>query len=157
LPLRGTWLQRSVLAMLWMSGSAFAQAPPKPAAIESPKFEIRRFIFEDATLVPRERLEAATRPYTGRGRTFADVQRALETIERTYSKAGYSAAQVVLPEQVLERGDIRFQIIEAKIGRLVIQGNEHFDDANVRACVPSLAPGEAPNVHEIGRNLRVAN
>lgn len=157
MPLRGTWLQRSVLALLWAVGSAFAQAPPKPAAIESPKFEIRRFIFEGATLVPRDQLEAATRPYTGPGRTFADVQRALETIERAYSKAGYSAVQVVLPEQVLERGEIRFQIIEAKIGRLVVQGNKHFDDANIRASVPSLAPGKAPNVRQIGRNLRVAN
>ena len=63
---------------------AIAQSParPKPAVDDSPRFEIRRFVFDGATLVPLETLEADTRPYTGRDRVFADVQRALEAVER---------------------------------------------------------------------------
>ena len=72
--------------------------------------------------MPAEDLEAATQSFTGAGRTFADVQRALEAVERAYSEAGYSAVQVVLPEQELERGEIRFQIVEAKVGRVMRRG-----------------------------------
>jgi hemolysin activation/secretion protein len=136
---------------------AFAQSPAKPAVAEEPRFEIRRFIFDGATLVTRERLEADTRQFVGPRRAFADVQRALEVVERAYSEAGWSAVQVVLPEQELERGEIRFQVIEAKIGRVVVEGNKFFDDANIRASVPSLQPGKAPNINDIARNLRVAN
>jgi hemolysin activation/secretion protein len=143
--------------LLWAGGAAYAQAPSRPAAGESARFEIRRFIFDGATLVPREQLEAATRPFTGPERTFADVQRAREAIERAYGRAGYSAVRVVLPEQVLEHGEVRFRVIEARISRLIVEGNRYFDEANVRASVPSLAPGEAPNARAIGRNLRVAN
>jgi hemolysin activation/secretion protein len=152
----GGWLRTLAAALVAVASVAFAQAPQKPAAAE-PRFEIRRFVFEGATLIPREQLEAATRRFTGPGRTFADVQRALETLERAYSDAGYSAVQVVLPEQELERGEIRFQVTEAKIGRVIVEGNKFFDEANIRASVPALVPGQSPNIDRIARNLRVAN
>ena len=89
--------------------------------------------------------------------TFGDVQQALEAVERAYSEAGYNAVQVILPEQELERGEVRFEIVEARVARVVVEGNKHFDEANIRASVPSLAPGSAPNIAQIARNLRVAN
>lgn len=133
------------------------QIPPAPAALEIPTFEIRRFVFQGAALIPREELERRTRAFTGPARNFGDVQRALEAVERAYSEAGYSAVQVVLPEQELERGEVRFEIVEARIGRVLIEGNQFFDEANIRASVPVLAPGSAPNIGGIARNLRLAN
>jgi len=135
---------------------ALAQAPAKPAPDE-PRFEIRRFIFEGGKLVPPEQLQAETAAFIGKDKTFADVQRALEAIERAYSRAGFSAVQVVLPEQELDKGEIRFQIVEAKLGRVIIEGNKFFDEANIRASLPSLTPGQAPNINLIARDLRVAN
>jgi hemolysin activation/secretion protein len=140
------------------SALALAQAPVKPKpAPEEPRFEIRRFTFDGATLVPKEQLETETQPFVGAGKTFADVQRALETIERIYSRSGFSAVQVVLPEQELDKGEIRFQIVEAKLGRVIVEGNKFFDEANVRASLPSLKPGTAPNINSIARDLRIAN
>jgi hemolysin activation/secretion protein len=154
---RGAMISLSVAAFLAACASAFAQPQKKPAADDSPRFEIRRFIFAGATLVSPARLEADTRQFTGPRRAFADVQRALEIVERAYSEAGWSAVQVILPEQELERGEIRFQIIEAKIGRVIVEGNKFFDEANIRASAPSLMPGKPPNINDIARNLRVAN
>ena len=37
-----------------------------------------------------------------------DVQRALEGLERAYTDKGYSAVQVILPEQELDKGEVRF-------------------------------------------------
>ncbi len=140
-------------ACLCAAATAFAQAP----ADSAPRFEVRRYLFDGANLVPRAALEAATAPYTGSGKGFGDVQRALEAVERLYSESGYSAVQVLLPEQDLERGEVRLQVVEAKLGRVIVEGNKHFDQANIRASVPSLEAGGAPNIRAIGRNLRVAN
>jgi len=152
---RGVTLRLFFAASLAACASALAQTPPKPD--DSPRFGIRRFVFDGATLLPLERLEADTRQFTGPKRSFSDVQRALEVVERAYSEAGWSAVQVVLPEQELERGEIHFQIIEAKIGRVIVEGNKFFDEANIRASAPSLVPGKAPNINDIARSLRVAN
>ena len=148
-----------VWAFITASTLAFAQTPAKPPAPvdDSPKFEIKRYVFDGATLVPATRLEELTRPYAGQGKSFSDVQRALEAVERAYSDAGWSAVQVVLPEQELQRGEIHFQIVEAKIGRVLVEGNKFFDESNIRSSVPSLQPGKAPNINDIARNLRVAN
>jgi hemolysin activation/secretion protein len=149
---------RVVIAAAFAACSlAFAQAPTQPVVDDTPRFEIRRFIFDGASLIPREQLESATAAFTGRRRTFADVQRALETVERAYSDAGYSAVQVALPEQELENGEIRFQIVEAKIARVLVEGNKYFSEDNIRASVPSLVAGRSPNINEISRSLRVAN
>ncbi len=151
-------LLRGLLLAACCAGTTFvvAQAPKKPA-VEEPRFEIRRFIFEGATLIPQAQLEEATRQFTGPGRGFGDVQRALEVLERMYSQAGWSAVQVLLPEQELERGEVRFQFIEAKLARVIVEGNKFFDEANIRASVPSLVPGQSPNINRIARDLRVAN
>lgn len=134
-----------------------AQTAAQPATVDIPRFEIRRFIFDGASLIPPAEFERRTRPFTGKDRTFADVQRALEVVERAYTEAGYNAVQVVLPEQELERGEVRFEIVEARVGRIVVEGNKFFDEANIRASVPSLAPGSAPNIETVARNLYVAN
>ncbi len=128
-----------------------------PAAPAEPRFDIQRYVVEGATLVSVRDLEAATRPYTGTNRSFADVQRALEAIEKLYTAKGYSAVQVVLPEQELNKGEVDFKVVEAKVGRVVVEGNKFFDEANIRASLPSLRPGVAPNVDRIAESLRVAN
>ncbi|MFM9972080.1 MAG: ShlB/FhaC/HecB family hemolysin secretion/activation protein [Burkholderiales bacterium] len=136
-----------------------AQAPGQApsAAAPEPKFDIRSFIVEGATLLPKEDIEAAVRPFTGNGKDFADVQRALEALERAYTDKGYSAVQVILPEQELDKGEVRFKIVEARIARLVIEGSKFFDEENIARSLTSLRSGEPPNIHRIADNLRVAN
>jgi len=154
------------VGMVLAAAAAAAQAPqpaaaqaPQPAAAppQDPRFDISRFIVEGATLVTDAEIEAAVGPFRGRSKDFGDVQRALEAIERAYSTKGYNAVQVILPEQEVERGEVRFRVIEARIGAMVVEGNKFFDEANVRASLPALAPGGAPNIHMIADNLRLAN
>ena len=85
------------------------------------------------------------------------MQRALVAVERAYAQAGWHAVQVQLPEQALERGEIRFRIREARLGRIRVEGLHHVDEANVRASLPALVSGVAPNTPAIGRALRLAN
>jgi len=138
------------------TGSA-TSAPTGSASQADPKFEIRRFVVEGATLVTEKEINAATASFTGPSRDFADVQRALEALEKLYSQKGYTAVQVLLPEQELEKGEVQFKVVEARVGKVVVEGNKFFDDANIRASVPALAPGTAPNVNDIARSLRAAN
>ena len=128
-----------------------AQSPAEP------RFEIRGFIVEGATLIGKEEIAAAVGPFAGKDQDFADVQRALEALERAYTDKGYSAVQVILPEQELDRGEVRFKIVEAKIARLVIEGSKFFDEDNIRRSLPSVKSGDAPNIHSIADNLRVTN
>ncbi|MBL8384437.1 MAG: ShlB/FhaC/HecB family hemolysin secretion/activation protein [Burkholderiales bacterium] len=133
--------------------------PPSaaPPASGGPRFEIRRFEVSGATLISRERIDAALAPFVGPGRDFGEVQRALEALERLFVDAGFGSVQVLLPEQELEQGSVRLQVIEPRLGKVAIEGNKLYSEANVRASLPSLREGSAPNSNEISANLRLAN
>ncbi|OGA69002.1 MAG: hypothetical protein A3G81_08310 [Betaproteobacteria bacterium RIFCSPLOWO2_12_FULL_65_14] len=121
------------------------------------RFDIERFQVEGATLLAPEEISAATALFTGARRDFGDVQRALEALERAYTERGYSAVQIYLPEQALEKGVVRLRVVEARLRSIEVRQNKFFDTENVRASLPSLKEGEAPNADTIAANLRIVN
>ena len=110
-----------------------------------------------ATLITSSGLQLILAPYVGRGKDFSDVQKALEALEKAYTSKGFSAVQVILPEQQIDDGEVEFDVIEAKIGKVVVEGNKYFDEANIRASLPQVQPAQPPNILSISDNLRVAN
>ena len=139
------------------SPPAAPPSTPAAAAVPEPRFNIEKFNVRGATLITAEGLRLILAPFIGKGKDFGDVQRALEAIEKSYTSKGYSAVQVVLPEQQIDKGEVEFDVVEAKIGKIVVEGNKYFDEANIRASMPKVQQGQAPNIFEISDNLRVVN
>ena len=123
----------------------------------APKFEIKKYMIEGNTLLVPEKIEEALAPYTGMGKDFGDVQQALEALQAMYQGAGYGGVEVRLPEQELERGEVKFVVVEVKISKIVVEGNEHFRSENILRSVPALKEGATPNSREIAENVRLAN
>ncbi len=121
------------------------------------RFDISGYRVDGNTLLKQRDVDAALAPFVGKSRDFGDVQRALEALQRTYSKAGYASVQVVLPEQELSGGVVMLQVIEARIAGIRISGNQHFDAANIRRSLPALREGVTPNSRALADNLRLAN
>ena len=147
-----------VVAQLAAPAGVEPPAPTETAAAPAAlKFDIDRYVVEGNTLLSPASISDTLAPYTGRQKDFGDVQRALEALQLAYQKRGWGVVQVTLPEQELERGEVRFAVTETRIGKIEVQGNEYFSDANVRRSVPSLQEGQVPNSLAIARSLRVAN
>lgn len=127
------------------------------AAQEVPRFPIVRFKVEGNTLLPQTDVEAAVQPFIGPQRDFGDVQSALEALEERYRQRGYSTVTVVLPEQVLEKGEVLFKVVEGRLKELKITGNTHYDEDNIRSTLPTLQPGVPPRIDDVSANLRIAN
>ena len=120
-------------------------------------FEVRRFEVEGATLVPAARIEATLAPYTGADRTIDDLRAARAALESLYARRGYGATQVLLPEQELKDGVVRLRVVEARLGAVRTEGNRFFDDDNIRASLPALAPGQPLATERLATELRLAN
>jgi hemolysin activation/secretion protein len=93
----------------------------------------------------------------GDNKSFADVQKALDALQKRYLDAGYQAVRVSLPEQNLSSGSIRLQVIEGKITQISVIGATEHDEANIRNSLPSLIVGKAPRLDDMTRELKVAN
>lgn len=139
-----------LLAALWFARASLAQQ-------ETERFDIVRFEVVGNSLLAAAEVEDAVGPFVGKAREYGDVQRALEALELKYRSLGYSAVQVHVPEQELTQGIVRIEVVEAKVGRVKIEGLEFFDLANIRASVPSLKEGTTPNVAAISANVQLAN
>lgn len=136
---------------------AIGSAPGMLCAQEIPRFPIVRFKVEGNSLLPQQIVEDAVKPYIGPKQDFGDVQKALEALETAYKANGFTSVSVILPEQVLERGEVQLRVVEARIKKIGIEGGTNFDAQNIRNSLPGLREGEIPKLDEISASLRVAN
>lgn len=139
--------------------AAFVVAQPAGAQAlpESPSFEIRRYEVAGNTVLPIDLIAATLAPYTGPTRSFADVQAAVAALRQAYARAGFGAVNVSLPEQQVADGTIHLRVTEARLRSLAIEGNTHFDAANIARSVPALREGATPNTSELAQDIRLAN
>jgi hemolysin activation/secretion protein len=142
-----------LLAATLLSGRVLA-ADADPAAL---RFEITSYTVEGGSLLTKEEIDAAVAPYVGKGKDFSDVQRALEAVEAAYAKHGYSAVQILLPEQELEKGRVRLRAVESRFGQIVVKGQKYYTEEGVLNALPSLRQGNVPRSKQIARELRLAN
>lgn len=141
------------IALIGSCGLVLAQVPPVEVVV--PRFDITRFEIDGNTLLTPAEIEGAIAPYRGQQKDFADIQRALESLEQIYIERGYGVVQVLLPEQDITRGVVRLRVIEPAIGKVVIEGNQYFNESNVRASLPGLKPGATPNSRLLATNLQL--
>ncbi|TAK66791.1 MAG: ShlB/FhaC/HecB family hemolysin secretion/activation protein [Betaproteobacteria bacterium] len=128
-----------------------------PSLAQDEHFDIVRFQIEGNTLLPEAEVQRVVAPLLGLKRVYGDIQKALEALEGAYRRAGYSTVQVYVPEQELTTGVVRLQITEGVIGKVLISGNKIFSNANVRAGLPELKEGRAPNLRRMSENIQLSN
>jgi hemolysin activation/secretion protein len=148
-------------------------APPVPSAVIVTKpepapapeedvlrFAIRNFTLDGATLLSTQEISLTVAPYIGNSKDFSDVEKALEAIEALYAQKGYSAVHVLLPEQVLEQGDVHFHVIESHFGKISVKNNKlikFVSEQNALNSLPSVREGNAPMPKQIAKELKLAN
>ena len=126
--------------------------PPAPV-----RFEIQRYVVEGNTLLSQSMVDKTVAPFAGKDRDFGDIQKALEALQDAYGSRGYNAVRVSIPEQDIRAGQVRLRVVEARVRRVSVQGNKFFDEKNVKAGLPSLKEGGAPNTQAISKNAQLVN
>ena len=132
-------------------------AVPALAGDEIARFDISRFEVAGNTLLPAAAVDAIVAPFAGKARDFGDVERALEALQAAYRDRGYTLVQVALPEQELNQGVVRLRVMETRLGKVRVEGNRFFDEANIRASLPGLREGASPDTAAASASLKLAN
>ena len=134
-----------------------ALGQPGQAQAEDEKFEITGFDVRGNTLLSKDEVTNVVAPFTGKDKVYGDVQRALEGLEAAYRAKGFGTVTVYVPEQELKGGVVVLQVSEAVIGKVTVTGNQYFNQDNVRAALPLLKEGTAPNLSAISDNVQLSN
>lgn len=126
-------------------------------AEDAPRFDINRYQVDGNSIIPAAEIDQILAPFTGKNSDFGILQQAVEALEQTYRSRGYHAVKVLLPEQELQGGVVKLTVFEVRVGTVTIEGNKHFDNANIRTSIPELKEGSVPDLDKISMNIRVAN
>lgn len=139
--LRAGWCQNDPPA-----ASEEGETPPD-TTMESPEpspegqtFAINGYRVEGNTVLTAEKVNGIVLAHTGPTQRFGDVEKARTALEAAYHEAGYPTVLVVVPEQTIEEGIVRLQVIESKLGRVEIVGNQYFMQRYILERLPSLQP-----------------
>ncbi|MCM2252314.1 MAG: hypothetical protein NDJ19_08140, partial [Ramlibacter sp.] len=133
-----------------------AQAPAAPAA-QQQRINVTALRVEGNTLLPDAAISGLTAGFAGTQRSLPELNQVAARIQNAYRAAGYGGVVAYLPEQDISGGTVVIRVVEGKLANVRIAGNLHFDDANIRAGLPSLREGATPIVRAIDRDIQLSN
>ena len=120
-------------------------------------FDIAGFAVNGSSVIEPAEIERILKPFTGKEKTTTDVEKARETLEAHFHKRGYPTVLVNIPEQSVESGEVRLEVIESKIRRVRVRGNRYFTHSQVLKNLPSFRPGGILYLPDVQRELSQAN
>jgi hemolysin activation/secretion protein len=95
-------------------------------------------------------------PFLRADATIETLQKATMALEEALKKRGFALHRVVLPPQAVGT-TVRLDIVRFNVGKVTVEGLNRYDEANIRASVPELREGEAPNFRTLSVQTAIAN
>lgn len=160
------------LALLTVGLPVLSTAIPAQAEEEAATtFDIQGFIVEGNSLLPDRPLDddpdsplkgmptvqTELEGFIGANKTVDDIEKARASLEETYHKQGYPTVLVNIPEQTLENGMVRLEVVESTIRRVRVTGNEYYTMENILTDMPTLRQGEVLNLPHLQEELMMVN
>lgn len=109
--------------------------------LQAVRFAVTTFQVEGNTILDQSKIDRLLETYKGGERLMKDVEQARVELEKLYHGAGYPTVLVNLPEQTIENGVVRLQVVEGHLLSITVTGNEYYSWSNIRGKMPSLTPG----------------
>lgn len=131
-----------------------------PCALDDPQFRDIRFtptsvVFEDLRGLAPEALRGAYEPYLGREQPVSVLCEIRDRAATILREAGY-VASVEVPEQRIEGGTVRFQVLMARLTAIRVRGDAGRAERMIAGYLEHLTGREVFNRYEAERYLLLA-
>ncbi len=146
------WLA-AFLAMTCSFNIRAAEQTAKLPNEAQPHFDVLDYQIAGNSVLDDETLERAVYPYLGPDKTVDDVEKARASLEQAYRDAGYPTVVVAVPEQDVDAGAVRIDVVEASIETLYISGSRYHSLETIRNSVPALAEGRVPHMPQVQNDM----
>ncbi|NVM75196.1 hemolysin activation/secretion protein [Duganella sp. SG902] len=115
-------------------------APPPQAAPGGVTVTLKQITITGNTLIAQEELLRAIGPALGKTYDFAGLSALADSISTYYRAAGYPFARAYLPQQDLQQGALRIEVLEGRYGQITAHGDADLSAPGQRFLSP-LRPG----------------
>ncbi|HNJ75928.1 MAG TPA: ShlB/FhaC/HecB family hemolysin secretion/activation protein [Azospira sp.] len=161
-PVKHPGRQRPRRRTAWLLGLgcvlavANAHAQGRFSSPPEPKFSIKRFVVDGENPLSDGDTDAILAGFTGEQQGVARLQQAARALETELKARGYGFYRVTLPPQDVV-DTVTLKLIMFRVGKIEIQEQQYYSEANIRASFPSLREDESPNARAVARNLAMVN
>lgn len=87
-------------------------------------------------ILTKEEINGVIGQYVGRNVFMSDIQAAINGLNNLYAEKGYVTARAYLPEQTVSNGNIKIELIEAKIGNVTVVNNKYTTSGYILKRMP---------------------
>ena len=142
-----------------------ASTPVTPPAAESPAIippggetvTLQRFDISGNTVFSSDVLRAEIASYLNKPLTLAEIYKVADVLTNYYQSRGYSIARATIPQQKLDNGALRIEIIEGRIGKVMVEGNTRTRSDVVLSQSRAIVPGEPYTDKAMDRAVSLVN
>ncbi|MEO8543068.1 MAG: ShlB/FhaC/HecB family hemolysin secretion/activation protein [Burkholderiaceae bacterium] len=151
-------LRRLALCLAIGCTGAIAQAQTSPSTeVAGPTLDIQRYAIDGDVPMTDPQVQALLAPFVGPGKTMGDIEGAARALEVSLRSQGYAFHRVFVPEQKPVDGVVKLGVIQIRVGKVEVTGNNFFSSENIRRSLGSLKEGEIPEVRTLGRDVTASN
>ena len=153
-------LRATLLTTVLAVPVAHAQLPaagnPAMTAAASPVFQIRGFNVTGENPLPDGDTTRVLAPFLRTDATLDTLQKATQALETALRDKGFALHRVALPPQEIG-ATVTLHVVKFVIGKITIDGNKAYTPENIRASLPELTEGSAPNFRTLSVQTAIAN
>ena len=132
----------------------------QPQEANEIKIQITRFNFTGNTVLSNEQLTNLTKDFIGKELSYNELRDVLRFISNFYRELGLWA-RAILPEQDINNGVITIQIVEGRLGKVIIKSDEQ--DLNLKQDVArkyienKISRQQILNINQLEKNIQNLN
>lgn len=127
-------------------------APKPDLDPNAPKTRVNGFRIVGNQVVATGTLEELVKPFAGASYNLAGLSKVTDVITDYYRKQGYAVARAVVPAQKIDNGVVTLEVIEGKVDRIGVRGNQRYSSEFLQRWGQPLV-GKVVRVDELEERL----
>ena len=108
------------------------KAKKEKSSVEKAKVEeyatkgvyVENIIVSPSEILSEDEINNIIEDYTKKNLTFLDLETLVNRINKLYLEKGFVTARAFLPEQTIENETVRIELVEGKVGNVLISNNK---------------------------------
>ena len=123
---------------------------------KGPVFLLKKIKLEGNQIFSEENFRPFFSQFEGREISFEDLRTIAQLITDYYRAKGYTTSRAFIPPQMIENGTPTIKIVEGKVGKIFVEGNQYF---NTKIYTRSIRFGEGQvfRYQDLATNLYFLN
>ncbi|MFD0911933.1 ShlB/FhaC/HecB family hemolysin secretion/activation protein [Methylophilus luteus] len=138
-------------------GAAVNEQDAAQAADQGEPFNIYEYVVNGNSVLTVTQIEKAVYPFLGENRSIDDVEKARSALEKAFHDQGYLTVFVNIPEQEVNAGVVKLDVLEGKIEKLTVDGSRYYSLGKIRQSVTEFAEGHVPHFPTVQKQIASVN